>query len=148
MRALIQRVSRASVSVADDEVAAIGAGLLVFLGVINGDTHREAARLADKTMGLRIFPDDKRPMNRSLKDIRGQALVVSQFTLAADARRGMRPSFTDAAPLEPAKMLYEHYIERLEQAGVTVGRGLFGAHMAVLLENDGPVTILLDTDRI
>ncbi len=148
MRALIQRVSRASVSVAGDEVAAIGAGLLVFLGVINGDTRREAARLADKTMGLRIFPDDKRPMNRSLKDIEGQVLVVSQFTLAADARRGMRPSFTDAAPPEPAKMLYEHYIERLEQAGVTVGRGLFGAHMAVLLENDGPVTILLDTDRI
>ncbi len=148
MRALIQRVSRASVSVAGDEVAAIGAGLLVFLAVLNGDTRREAARLADKTAGLRIFADDKRPMNCSFKDVGGEALVVSQFTLAADTRRGMRPSFTDAAPPEPAKTLYEHYIECLRQAGVTVGKGVFGAHMAVLLENDGPVTILLDTDQV
>ena len=147
MRALIQRVARASVSVAGDEVSAIGPGLLVFLGVMNGDRHGEAVRLADKTLGLRIFPDDRRPMNRSLVDMGGEVLVVSQFTLAADTRRGMRPSFTDAAPPESAEMLYAHYIACLEEAGVSVGKGVFGAHMVVSLENDGPVTILLDTDR-
>jgi len=147
MRALIQRVARADVSVAGDEVAAIGNGLLVFLGVIQGDTERDAARLAAKTMGLRIFPDDRRPMNQSLLDTCGEVLVVSQFTLAADTRRGMRPSFTDAAPPETAKMLYGRYIECCEQAGVSVGRGVFGAHMCVSLENDGPVTILLDTEQ-
>ncbi len=150
MRALIQRVARARVSVAGDEVAAIGNGLLVFLGVMNGDTHHEAMRLADKTAGLRIFPDacpdSRRMMNRSLTDTGGEALVVSQFTLAADARRGMRPSFANAASPDLAEVLYEHYIKSLEKAGVSVGRGVFGAHMAVSLENDGPVTILLDIE--
>ena len=146
MRALIQRVARASVSVQGEEVAAIGPGLLSLLGVVQGDTQAQAARLAEKTAGLRIFPDDHRPMNRSLVDAGGEMLVVSQFTLAADTRRGMRPSFTLAAPPDEAERLYAHYIQCLEQAGLRVAHGAFGAHMVVSLENDGPVTILLDTD--
>ena len=146
MRALIQRVTQASVCVGERQVSAIGPGLLSFLGVMQGDTKGDAARLAEKTMGLRIFADDRRPMNRSLMDVGGEILVVSQFTLAADTRRGMRPSFTLAAPPDLAEPLYEHYIECLEQAGLRVGRGVFGAEMVVSLANDGPVTILLDTD--
>ena len=144
MRALIQRVEQASVSVSGAEVAAIGPGLLCFLGVLEGDTEKEAIRLAEKTLGLRIFPDAHRPMNRSLLDVGGEILVVSQFTLAADTSRGMRPSFTRAASPEEAERLYERYAELLESTGVRVGRGVFGAHMVVSLENDGPVTILLE----
>ena len=144
MRALIQRVRHASVAVAGEEVAAIGPGLLSLLGVMQGDTPKDATRLADKTRGLRIFADEHRPMNRSLIDVGGEILVVSQFTLAADTSRGMRPSFTSAAAPEEAKALYEHYIAHLAGAGLSVGQGVFGAHMAVSLENDGPVTILLE----
>ncbi len=144
MRALIQRVKQASVSVSGEEVAAIGPGLLCFLGVLEGDTEKEAKRLAEKTLGLRIFPDAHRPMNRSLQDVGGEILVVSQFTLAADTSRGMRPSFTRAASPEEAERLYELYAELLESAGVSIGRGVFAAHMVVSLENDGPVTILLE----
>lgn len=144
MRALIQRVRRASVSVDGEEVAATGPGLLCFLGVLEGDTENEARRLAEKTLGLRIFPDQHRPMNRSLLDVGGEILLISQFTLAADTTRGMRPSFTRAASADDAERLYAHYAEVLESAGVKIGRGVFGAHMLVSLENDGPVTILLE----
>ncbi len=144
MRALIQRVRQASVSVDGEAVAEIGAGLLCFLGVLEGDTHVEAKRLAEKTLGLRIFPDAHRPMNRSLVDVGGEILVVSQFTLAADTSRGMRPSFTRAASPEEAEGLYERYAELLKSANLRVARGVFGARMLVSLENDGPVTILLE----
>lgn len=144
MRALIQRVRQASVSVDGEEVAAIGSGLLCFLGVLEGDTQVEAKRLAEKTLGLRVFPDAHRPMNRSLMDVGGEILVVSQFTLAADTSRGMRPSFTRAAAPDEAERLYKRYAELLESADVSVARGIFGAHMLVAIENDGPVTILLE----
>jgi D-tyrosyl-tRNA(Tyr) deacylase len=131
--------------VEEETVAAIGCGLVVLLGVAGGDTPEDAEKLARKTADLRIFPDDAGRFDRSLLDIGGEALVVSQFTLLADTRRGRRPAFTDAAPPEEAEPLVDRYVSALTQTGVQVATGLFGAHMQVEIHNDGPVTILLDT---
>ena len=143
MKALLQRVTSASVSVEDVVLTAIGPGLLVFLGVERGDTVESATRLADKTAALRIFPSDKKPMDRSVVDTEGSILVVSQFTLAADVRKGNRPSFSDAADPIVAEPLVNHYVEALRQSVSLVVTGRFGANMQVALVNDGPVTLLL-----
>ena len=147
MRALLQRVSRAEVRVEGESVGAIDIGLLVLLGVGPGDTEAIGASLADKVAGLRIFRDEEGRTNRSLFDVGGAALVVSQFTLFADTSRGRRPGFTGAAPPELAERLYERFCESLAALGPRVERGRFGAEMAVELVNDGPFTIWLDTDR-
>jgi D-aminoacyl-tRNA deacylase len=140
MRAVVQRVSSASVSVGEGEVAAIGAGLLVLLGVRRGDGEAEADRLARKLLALRIFEDEHGRMNRSVTDVGGELLCVSQFTLYGDARGGNRPSFVEAAPPEEAEPLYERVLGALGAEG-----GRFGARMAVALVNDGPVTLLLES---
>ena len=145
MRALIQRVARASVSVAGRPVAQIGRGLLVLVGVTHEDDAAAAARLAAKTVKLRVFEDDAGLMNLSLKEIAGELLAVSQFTLYADTRRGNRPSFTQAARPQQGEAVYEAYVEALRAEGVPVRTGEFGAHMQVELVNEGPVTILLET---
>ena len=148
MRAVLQRVSSASVSIEGDTVAAIGPGLLVLLGVAEGDGPDEARRLAAKSAELRIFADGDGRFNLSLLDCGGEALVVSQFTLLADVRKGRRPSFTAAAAPDIASGLVDRYVQSLRDLGVAVVSGRFGAHMQVQLENDGPVTILLDTDEL
>jgi D-aminoacyl-tRNA deacylase len=145
MRAILQRVTEASVVVAGQTVGAIGVGLLVLLGVGAGDSVSEAQLLAERTAQMRIFADDEGKFNHSLIDIGGSALVVSQFTLYADTRKGRRPSFTDAAPPEQAAPLVDSYTEALRALGVTVSKGQFGAMMRVSLINDGPVTIMLDS---
>lgn len=144
MRALIQRVIDASVEVDGDEVAAIGAGLLVLVAAGSGDGAGAPAQLAGKVARLRIFADSEGRMNRSLLDVGGEALVVSQFTLYADVRRGNRPGFTDAAPPERGQQLVDAFADALRDYGVPVATGRFGAHMHVTLTNDGPVTIWLD----
>jgi D-tyrosyl-tRNA(Tyr) deacylase len=146
MRAVLQRVDRASVSVDGECVGAIGRGLLVLLGVARGDSQGDAEWLAKKTAELRIFPDDEGRFNRSLVDSAGAALVVSQFTLLADTRRGRRPSFVEAAAPEDAAPLVQSYAEALQRQGVTVQTGRFGAHMLVSLDNNGPVTIILESE--
>lgn len=147
MKAVIQRVARAAVSVEGQTVGATGPGLLILLGVVKGDTEAEAALLARKTAALRIFTDEAGKMNRSVLDIGGGALVISNFTLCADTRRGNRPSFDPACEPERAEKLYEYFSEQLRAEGVaSVANGRFGADMAVELLNDGPVTLLLDTD--
>ena len=143
MKAVLQRVTEASVVVDDETVGAIGAGLLILLGVEPDDGPEQVAWMVDKTLGLRIFADADKPMNRSLLDIGGEALVVSQFTLAADTRRGRRPSFTTAAAPDHAEAIYRQFVEALEKQ-VTVATGRFGADMAVSLVNDGPVTFVLE----
>jgi D-tyrosyl-tRNA(Tyr) deacylase len=148
MRAALQRVTRASVAVDGEVIASIGPGLLVLLGVAEGDGVDEAARLAAKTAELRIFADADSKFNLSLVETRGEALVVSQFTLLADTRKGRRPSFTNAAPPDEASALVEAYAQALRDAGVPVAMGRFGAHMQVELVNDGPVTIVLDTKEL
>jgi D-tyrosyl-tRNA(Tyr) deacylase len=150
MRALLQRVGSAQVAVAGEVVGRCGRGLLILLGVGQSDTEAEVRRLWDKASGLRIFSDDAGHMNRSLLDVEGEVLIVSQFTLYADCRRGRRPSFTDAAPPELAERLYEHFCELAASSlgERRVGRGVFGADMQVSLVNDGPVTILLDSDDL
>jgi D-aminoacyl-tRNA deacylase len=145
MKALVQRVSEASVTVGDRVVGAIGHGLLVLLGVEHGDGAREAALLARKVASLRIFEDDAGKMNRSVLEVGGGVLAVSQFTLCADVRKGNRPSFIGAAPPELANPLYARFCEEVAAQGAPVARGEFAAHMAVRLVNDGPVTIWLDT---
>jgi D-tyrosyl-tRNA(Tyr) deacylase len=145
MRAVVQRVSQASVTVGDEVVGAIGQGLLILLGIGVGDSEAEARLLAEKTANLRIFADEEGRFNRSLLDIGGEALVVSQFTLYADTRRGRRPSFSDAAPPEIAAPLVDIFADELRRLGVAVSTGRFGAMMQVALVNDGPVTILLDS---
>jgi len=145
VRALLQRVSRAEVRVGDEVVGRIGPGLVVLLGVGTDDDAAVADGLARKVAELRIFADDEGRTNRSLLDVGGGALVVSQFTLFADTRRGRRPGFTNAAAPEHAIPVYERFAAALEALGVTVGRGRFGAEMAVELVNDGPFTIWLDT---
>ena len=144
MRALLQRVNRASVSVGGREIAAVGRGLLVLVGVFRDDDTAAATRLAERTLAARIFPDDAKPMNRSVVDVGGAILAVSQFTLAADTSRGNRPGFGPAAPPDTARRLYEHYVKTLRETGTEVAVGEFGADMQVALVNDGPVTILLD----
>jgi D-tyrosyl-tRNA(Tyr) deacylase len=148
VRAVVQRVSRAEVRVAGDVVGSIGRGLLVLLGVAQGDGEGEARSLADKVAQLRVFEDDAGRMNRSVADAGGGVLVVSQFTLLGDARKGNRPSFAGAAPPEAANALYESFCAFLGERGLTVARGVFRAHMDVELVNDGPVTILLDSARL
>lgn len=147
MRAVIQRVREASVVVEELTVGVIDQGLMVLLGVAREDAPRDAAYLAEKTAGLRIFEDDEGKMNRSVEEIGGGILVVSQFTLLGDCRKGRRPGFTDAAPPELADQLYEDYVTTLRARGITVATGVFRADMQVHLVNDGPVTMLLDSRK-
>ena len=147
MKAVIQRVDNASVSVDGSEMSRIGAGLLVLLGVERGDDERDADFLLDKIIHLRIFEDSEGKMNRSLADIAGELLVVSQFTLLADCRKGRRPSFADAADPAEAERLYGYVLPRAKEKLPRVGEGRFRAMMKVSLVNDGPVTILLDSRR-
>ena len=148
MRACIQRVSRASVRVDGSVVGEIQKGLLVLLGVAAGDTEFESRFLAEKVVQLRIFEDEEGRMNRSLADVHGKALIVSQFTLLADCRKGRRPSFTQAAPPGTAEELYEHFSQCVRESGITVTQGRFRAEMEVELVNQGPVTIWLDTFQL
>jgi D-aminoacyl-tRNA deacylase len=145
MKAVIQSVSEASVEVDGAVAGAIGKGLLVLLGVEKGDGEADASYLARKISTLRIFSDDAGKMNLALGDVGGQVLVVSQFTLAADTRKGNRPAFDRAAPPEEGQRLYGAFVSNLAAAGVNVATGVFGAHMKVCLVNDGPVTIILDS---
>src|SRR4051812_30081094 len=147
MRAVIQRVSRASVTVDGKVVGQIGRGLLVLLGVATGDDEAAAEYLADKTAGLRIFEDADGKMNLPCADLGGGVLIVSQFTLYGDVRKGKRPSFDRAARPEEAKRLYEYFVSRIRAAGLKCETGTFQAMMDVELVNDGPVTILLDSDK-
>ncbi|MDZ7670245.1 MAG: D-aminoacyl-tRNA deacylase [Gammaproteobacteria bacterium] len=144
MKALLQRVAEAQVTVDGGTVGAIGPGLLVFLGVERDDGPEQIAWLAAKVLALRIFPDADKPMNRSVADIGGGVLVVSQFTLAADTSRGNRPGFSSAAPPEHAERCYEQFVAELRQHHADVATGRFGADMQVALVNDGPVTFLLE----
>lgn len=147
MRAVVQRVREASVTVEGRVAGAIGPGLMVLLGVAQGDTDADAAYLADKVVNLRVFADDAGQMNRSLLDAAGGLLLVSQFTLLGDCRRGRRPGYSDAAAPEEANRLYELVATRIRAAGVTVATGVFRADMDVRLVNHGPVTLLLDSRR-
>ncbi|PYJ95283.1 MAG: D-tyrosyl-tRNA(Tyr) deacylase [Verrucomicrobia bacterium] len=147
MRAVVQRVSRARVIAEGCVTGEITAGLMILLGVGRDDTSAVAVSMAEKIANLRIFEDDQGKMNRSLLDVRGSALVVSQFTLYGDARGQRRPSFIVAAPPEQAKKLYEEFSEALRRLGVTAATGVFQAMMSVELVNEGPVTILLDSDK-
>ena len=144
MRAVIQRVSEGSVTVENRKVAQIGKGLVILLGIAPGDTEVNAKALADKLVHLRIFEDAEEKMNRSLLDVSGEAIVVSQFTLYADTRKGRRPSFTDAAKPDIAEPLVETFAGMLEARGVPTQTGVFGAMMEVALVNDGPVTIVME----
>ena len=144
MRAVVQRVSQASVSVGGEVVGDVGRGVVVLVGVTHGDTEEQAEWLARKIAGLRIFEDNEGKMNAGLLDADGAALVISQFTLYADCRKGRRPSFTNAAMPEVAEPLVEHFAQALRDHGVPVETGVFGAHMLVEIYNDGPVTILLE----
>ena len=148
MRAVVQRVSEASVAVEGRTVGRIGPGLLVLLGVARGDGEADAAYLADKVVNLRVFADEAGQMNRSVLDAGGALLVVSQFTLLGDARRGRRPGFTEAASPEEAAALYQRFVELARGAGVPVEEGVFRASMDVALVNQGPVTLLLDSRRL
>jgi len=149
LRALLQRVSSAEVSVEQECTGKIGKGFLILLGVGQNDTEQQARALAAKAVGLRVFTDETDKMNLSLLDVGGSALVVSQFTLYADCRRGRRPNFIPAAPPQLAEPLYERFCSLLQEQGAgRVARGVFGADMQVTLCNDGPVTILLDTDEL
>ena len=145
MKALLQRVTKASVSVGGEVVGSIGPGLVVFVGVANGDSERDVQYLAEKTTGLRIFDDGQGRLNLSVQDIGGELLLVSQFTLLADARKGRRPSFTDAAPPAQAEALFNHFVEQVRATGLKVATGRFQQCMQVEIHNDGPVTIMLDS---
>ncbi|NLC69863.1 MAG: D-tyrosyl-tRNA(Tyr) deacylase [Desulfuromonadaceae bacterium] len=145
MRAVLQRVSGAEVVVDGKTVGEIGAGLLVLLGVEDGDTERDLRYLVDKTLNLRIFDDAQGKMNLSVRDVGGSILAVSQFTLLADCRKGRRPGFSHAARPEIGNVWYEGYVAALRQVGMKVATGVFGAAMSVRLSNEGPVTILLDS---
>ena len=145
VRAVVQRVAQARVSVGDEVVGAIAQGLCVLLGVGRGDTEADADTLCRKIIALRVFEDDAGRFAHSLADVQGALLVVSQFTLYGDVRGGRRPSFTEAAPAGQAETLYERFVERARADGVPVSTGRFRAHMALALVNDGPVTLVLDT---
>ena len=147
MRACVQRVRQAQVAVGDETVGRIGPGLLVLLGVAAGDEEGDARQLADKIVSLRIFDDEAGKMNRSLADFGGAMLVVSQFTLLGDCRKGRRPSFDAAAPPEVARSLYEVFVARVREQGIEVATGRFREMMQVELTNDGPVTLLLDSRK-
>lgn len=148
MRAVIQRVHQAQITIDREETRQTGRGLVVFLGVLRGDTEKQADFLAEKVYGLRIFPDENDKMNLSLPDVGGEVLVVSNFTLGTDCKKGRRPSFDMAAPPEEANALYLRFVERLRAQGVRVETGEFGAYMEVLVSNDGPVTLIIDTEKI
>jgi len=143
MRALLQRVSSAHVAVAGRTISGIGNGLLVFLCAVRGDTEKDLDYVVRKVAALRIFEDEQGKMNRSLREVGGEVLLISQFTLAADAEKGRRPSFDRAAPPETADRLYRHFAGKLQALGISVATGVFQAFMEVALINDGPVTILL-----
>ena len=145
MKALLQRVTRASVSVAGEVVGGIGRGLVIFVGVASGDTEKDVNYLAQKIVNLRIFADDEGRFNLSALDIKGELLVVSQFTLLADTRKGRRPSFVEAAPPVQAEELFERFVEQARATGLKVETGRFQQYMQVEIHNDGPVTILLDS---
>jgi D-aminoacyl-tRNA deacylase len=147
MRAVVQRVSRAEVRVEGRVTGAVGRGLVVLLGVAQGDDDEAARYLADKVAALRIFEDDAGKMNRSVSEVGGGVLVVSQFALLGDARKGNRPGFTAAAPPELADALYQRFCALLREKGLPVGTGVFRAHMEVELVNDGPVTLMLDSTK-
>lgn len=144
MRALLQRVSRASVTADDKVISQIGKGLAVLLGIGHGDGEEQVTFLAEKVANLRIFEDEQGKTNLSIKDVRGEAIVVSQFTLYADSRKGRRPSFTEAALPEVAEPLVNRFVELLRGHGIPTQTGQFGAHMLVEIHNDGPVTIWLE----
>ncbi len=146
MRALVQRVSEASVTVDGLVTGQIGTGLLVFVGVRYDDTQPRAEQLAQKVTSLRVFPDGQGKMNRSLSDVSGELLVVSQFTLYGDTRKGNRPSYSEAASRDLAEQLYEHFICHCRKSGVRVSTGVFQAHMEVRLVNNGPVTLMCDSE--
>ena len=148
MRAVVTRVKSASVAIAGETVGSIGQGFLILLGIAPEDTAAHCRKLADKLLGLRVFCDENGKMNRSLSDIGGSALVVSQFTLCANYAHGNRPDFLEAEAPERANALYESFSADLRDAGIPVENGRFGADMLVASENDGPVTILLDTDDL
>ncbi|MGD9364823.1 MAG: D-aminoacyl-tRNA deacylase [Desulfobacteraceae bacterium] len=145
MEAVVQRVLQSSVLVGSNEVGAIGKGLVVLLGVAHDDTEKAADWLADKIAHLRIFEDAEGKMNRSLMDVAGSLLVVSQFTLLGDCRKGRRPSFINAAPPDKARSLYHRFIECVRRMGIDTATGTFGAHMQVALVNDGPVTLIISS---
>lgn len=147
MRAVVQRVSHSNVTVEGTVTGQISRGLMVLIGVADGDTEKDAEYIAGKVSGLRIFEDENEKMNLSVKDIGGEILAISQFTLLGDVRKGKRPSFSSAARPEEANELYQHFITCLRQEGLTVGEGVFQTHMMVELVNDGPVTILLDSKK-
>ena len=148
MRACVQRVSQARVQVADEITGQIGLGFLVLLGIAADDSADDAIQLADKIVGLRVFEDDAGKMNLALADVSGAMLVVSQFTLLGDCRKGRRPSFVAAAPPHVAERLYETFVAQVRGEGIAVATGRFRAHMDVSLTNDGPVTLLLDSRRL
>lgn len=149
MRAVIQRASRAEITINYQETRQISQGLVVFLGVMKGDTEAQAEFLAEKVQGLRIFTDENDKMNLSLQDVNGELLVVSNFTLGTDCKKGRRPSFDMAASGEEANRLYRHFVEHAKSLGIPkVETGEFGAHMDVLVANNGPVTIIIDTEKI
>ena len=145
MKALLQRVTKASVSVGGEVVGRIGRGLVVFVGVASEDTEKDAQYVAQKTVNLRIFSDEEGRFNLSALDIKGELLVVSQFTLLADTRKGRRPSFTEAAPPAQADEIFERFVEQARATGLKVESGRFRQYMQVEIHNDGPVTILLDS---
>ena len=149
MRAVVQRVSEASIKVIDCITGKIDAGVLIYLGVWKEDTEKDADYLAEKIVNLRIFEDNEGKMNLSLLDIKGQALIVSQFTLYGDSRKGRRPSFTDAAPPEEGERLFKYFIEQVQNKWkINVETGIFRKHMLVHSVNDGPVTMLLDSSKL
>ncbi len=148
MRAVVQRVLNANVKVNEKTVGEIEKGLLVFLGIGNDDDNKDLDYMVDKILGLRIFEDNDNKMNLSLLDIKGEILVVSQFTLYGDVRKGRRPSFIDSAKPDIAEKMYNQFINKCEQKGVKTEKGVFGANMKVELVNDGPVTILIDSKKI
>ena len=148
MRAVVQKVTEGDVTVENQVTGAIGMGYVVLLGVEDTDTEKDAEYLADKIVGLRVFEDEEDKLNLSLQDVGGEMLVISQFTLLADARKGRRPSFVKAARPEQAKKLYDHFVEKVKAQGIKVGEGIFQTHMLVRIHNDGPVIILLDSNKL
>ena len=148
MKAVLQRVTQASVTINGSETRSIGPGLVILLGVMPGDTEKHSATMANKLCQMLIFSDENGKMNRSLLDVGGSMLVVSNFTLGADCRKGTRPSFSGAAAPDVAEPLYQHFVRQVREKGVETQTGEFGADMQVSLVNDGPVTILLDSDEL
>ncbi|ODS32926.1 MAG: D-tyrosyl-tRNA(Tyr) deacylase [Candidatus Scalindua rubra] len=148
MRAVVQRVISASIKVDSKQINKIDKGIVAFVGIGREDTDKDADYVASKIMGLRIFEDNDGKMNLSLKDFNGQVLIVSQFTLFGDCRKGKRPSFESAAGIEKAKALYEYLIEKCKQSNLVIGKGIFREKMLIELVNDGPVTILLDSKKV